>query len=210
LKKIIALLTAAVLCLSTFGVVFAEEGGSFDEITNEKINILFNYGIFQGDETGDLQLEDNLTRAEFCKIMCILLGHEANTAAPQKFDDVDASHWAYGYVNTISSLGIINGDENGLFLPENNISIQDALKILVVALGYGEQAEALTGYPVGHIIVAGQLSIIKNTSLVATKDLKRSEAISLIYNTLDVPVCENGVVLNGKDGNALVTLRGNF
>ena len=54
---------------------------------------LHNYGIMIGDENGDLRLADNITRAEFCKMICAALGFKdaksIRHSVVEDFYDVD-------------------------------------------------------------------------------------------------------------------------
>lgn len=46
------------------------------------------------------------------------------------FNDVTDEHWAHAYITALASRGIINGDENGRFNPEANISRAEFCAIL--------------------------------------------------------------------------------
>jgi hypothetical protein len=68
MKKIISILLAAILVLPTTISAYAVEKSA--GLTEDKIiNIVAALEIMQGDENGKLNLENNVTRAEFAKIM---------------------------------------------------------------------------------------------------------------------------------------------
>lgn len=50
------------------------------------------------------------------------------------FGDVKKENWAYEYINVLYREGIVSGDENGMFYPENNITREEFVKMLVNAL----------------------------------------------------------------------------
>lgn len=51
------------------------------------------------------------------------------------YADVADTHWAYEYVKYLSEKGIINGDENGNFNPDDEITREQFVKMLVGAVG---------------------------------------------------------------------------
>lgn len=60
------------------------------------------------------------------------------------FPDVDATANYAGAVQTLSALNIVQGDDNGLFNPDNNVTRGEFTKMVVEALGEGSVAEATT------------------------------------------------------------------
>lgn len=74
-----------------------------------------------------------------------------------------------------------------LFAPDDYITYQDALKILVCALGYKDMAEARGGYPAGYLTVAKTRGII-NTDFLGSDYIPREKAAEIVYNSLFVPL----------------------
>lgn len=60
------------------------------------------------------------------------------------FPDVDASASYAGAVSNLSALGIVQGDENGLFNPDNTVTRAEFAKMVVESLGKGDAAAAIT------------------------------------------------------------------
>ena len=63
----------------------------------------------------------------------------------KKFRDVAATTWCYKYVTELSSANIISGYSNGSFQEKNTITYGAALKLIMLAAGYGEQAPTVKG-----------------------------------------------------------------
>lgn len=62
------------------------------------------------------------------------------------FADLGADHWAYGYVNTLRSSKIIDGYEDGTFRPDNSVTREEFVKMIVSASGlYSASAECEFG-----------------------------------------------------------------
>jgi GH24 family phage-related lysozyme (muramidase) len=57
------------------------------------------------------------------------------------FSDVEEADWYYPFVTELSQFGIISGYDDGTFLPDKVISGGEALKLILLASGYGEQAQ---------------------------------------------------------------------
>lgn len=55
-------------------------------------------------------------------------------------------HWAAPLIGALQARGIVSGDENGLFHPEDPLTRAEMAKLLTVALGREEDAKLLAGY----------------------------------------------------------------
>ena len=62
-----------------------------------------------------------------------------------KFSDVTSSTWCYKYVAELSDAGVISGYTDGSFKPDSTITYGAALKLIMLAAGYGEQAPTVKG-----------------------------------------------------------------
>ncbi|MCC8169882.1 MAG: S-layer homology domain-containing protein [Oscillospiraceae bacterium] len=78
--------------------------------------------------------ENNITRAEFCVILCNYLGVEP-IDGESKFTDVSESFWARGYINAMSDKGYVSGYTSGAFVPDGTITRAEAVTMLNRALG---------------------------------------------------------------------------
>ena len=63
----------------------------------------------------------------------------------KKFSDVTTSTWCYKYVTELSGSNIISGYSNGSFQEKNTITYGAAMKLIMLAAGYGEQAPTVKG-----------------------------------------------------------------
>ena len=60
------------------------------------------------------------------------------------FPDVDASASYAGSVDALTALGIVNGDENGKFNPDNTVTRAEFAKMVVESMGEGSAAASST------------------------------------------------------------------
>ena len=143
------------------------------------LGIMDNYTdkLFKGDFI--------MTREEFVKCVVSMLGYdEMAKASNGKCSFTDVTETMAGYVSTAEHLGIISGVGNDKFEPERALTFDEAVKILVCALGY--DMGDLT-YPLGYKIKAGEIGLLKG---IVERDTSRGSISRLIVNALDIPIIE--------------------
>ncbi len=102
----------------------------------EAIETLKKYGIIQGYADGTFKPENTINRAESLKIILKGSGIETpDTNSNGGFSDVPISEWFTPFVVKAKNLGIIKGNPDGNFLPENNLNLAESLKILLLTNG---------------------------------------------------------------------------
>lgn len=199
MKKIISLLIALTLCLSVMPCAFAEE------TLQQKIDYISSLGIMTGYEDGSFRSDNQITRAEFTAVAIRLAGQGDSSFSGMydgRFSDVSSDHWAAGYIALALNMGIISGYGDGTFRPENPVTYNEAIKMVVCLLGYGIQAEKLGGYPSGYIGVATQQNLMDFEHYGAQSAINRGEVARLVYNALEVELLITESI--GKDGNYVI------
>ena len=157
-----------------------------------EINILNENGIIVGDPDGNLREGDEITRAEFAAVLCRAMGCEnemENDDLKQKnyFPDVTAEHWAAGYVNFAYENGAISGFPDGNFYPEEKVTNEQVIKMLIGAWGYGGEAEKNGGYPNGYMKVAKEHGVLDTIEFNYKNASKRWVASVFVYGVLSMP-----------------------
>ncbi len=207
MKKIISILLSVVMVLSMSLVVFAESEKETAASELEK------YGIVRRNHLGQLTVEGPVTRAEMAKMLVLMLGLSPNNERCE-FTDVPDDHWAYSFIARASAFGIVNGMGDGTFLPDEQVTYQQAMKMLICALGYSVDAEHKGGYPHGYVMTAMNLGLAPSkASMLESAD--RGNIMIMLAKALDIPVMvaveeEHKTiykVLNGEDGERFVTIR---
>ncbi len=193
-RKITTLLFMATLffvILLNNGSVLADT--DMDDVTGTEyekpVAVLDALGIIQLDEDNAFRPDDSITRAEMAEIVTRLkiTEEQIDSAQPTTFfKDVESDHWASTYIGLASSLGIISGFENGEFRPEESITYEQAIKMLVSLLGYGEYANNRGGYPMGYILLATEKKIIQGEEYTIGAEVSRGDIARLVYNSLEV------------------------
>lgn len=199
MKKVLSLVLALSMTLGSFGMAFADTSVTSDiegHDNQEAIERLNDLGIVEGDDRG-FAPDENITRAEFAVLLVRALGLEGSANAAKgdtQFTDVtvDAGYeWASGAINVASRLGYIEGHGNGMFAPADEITYEQAVTIIVRALGYRPAAEDKGGYPIGYLVVAEQ-DLDLDDNVTATQGLAstRGAVFQLLDNALTKPMME--------------------
>ena len=168
-KALVIVLTVAMVLGSV--ATFAAAATPSDVVGTQyasAVNRLNALGVLAGYPDGTFQPANNITRAEFAKVVVAALGlSDAATiaAGPTNFADVAADHWASGYVNIATTKGILKGYPDGTFKPGNNVTYAEAITMLVRALGY----EPLTvgPWPTNMITKAVELGLTSGIAMKA-------------------------------------------
>lgn len=170
-----------------------------DDIWDKELDFLHDNNIIVGDSSGDLRAEDEITRAEFAAVLCRAIGIEdvaqsAEMTSKSGYIDVPVGHWAAGYVNAATEYGAINGMGDGCFYPDMPVTNEQAIKILVAAWGYGDEAEKNGGYPNGYMEIAKRFGITDSVLFNYGVASKRWVVSVFTYNMLSVS--PNNITLN--------------
>ena len=156
-----------------------------------RLTRLKEYGIMVGDADGEFHPYRSLTRAELAKIAVMMYNPDFMADADlsaQSFSDVGPDHWAYPYIEYAQQSGIIDGYDDGTFRPEAEVTIEEALKMVVSLLGYAPMAEDTGGYPDGYLNVAEKLELSSGISVKQTEPIVRAEMADVAGQALYVPL----------------------
>lgn len=93
------------------------------------------------------------------------------TVQPSRFGDMPKDYWAHDYVELLVEKGIVSGDDKGNFSPEQQVTREEFVKMIVLTLGletdsaaalpFGDIAEGDWSYP--YIAAAYEAGIISGT-----------------------------------------------
>lgn len=195
----VAMILGCIVPMSAFAATetmeeSAEIKSAFADAANspyvEEINLLSAISVLVGDDAGNFRPNDTVSRAEMATIVVRISGMESSVIAGEtEFDDVPATHWASGYIKLASSMGIINGDGDGKFRPDDKVTYNEAVKMLVCVLGYGVKAQEVGPWPTGYLVTADDIKL-NDEVLVQTGQASRETVAKLVANSLDIDYLE--------------------
>ncbi len=149
--------------------------------------------IMNGYPDGTFKLDNPVSRTEIATIVDRASGLEgaAKLAGNTKpaFKDVNASHhWAWGYINTAVSNGIVNGYPNKTFKPTGNVTFAEASAMFVRALGYEPSVGG--AWPTNYLSKAAQIGVLDGVSAEPNAAATRGQIAIMMDNALDIKMME--------------------
>ena len=173
-KRIIALIMTALIAVFAL-MPCAQAAGVGNE--TEILKVLSAMGVMTGDADGNLNLGATVKRSEFVKMLTCASQYKdlakAN-ANVSPFSDVRSTHWAAGYVKTAIDAGWVNGYLDGTFRPDNGVLLEEAVTMVLKALGYTD-ADFKGAYPSGQLALYRSLEL--NSGITAEK------RVHILYTT---------------------------
>ena len=112
------------------------------------------------------------------------------------FPDVTTSDvsWAIGNIRTAQSMGIVNGYEDGTFKPNNNVLYEEAVKMIVCALGYENFGAAGNEWYTKYITTANTLGFLNGAGGQIGTAATRATIAQMLYNCLEVKLADNNEI----------------
>lgn len=165
----------------------------------DSIEELSRLGIFYGYPDGSFRPDEYVTRAEMAVLMIRCENFDEDFEQDDTiFSDVQASHWASGYIESAANQEIVTGNGDGTFLPDNNVKYEETLAMILNLIGYRNYAKENGGYPEGYI-AAAQLTGITDGLIGGGEGvyLTRGQIAKILHNSLDAPMLHYGCVWSG-------------
>ena len=148
MKKLLALVLALVMSMSLVTISNAAFKDADKIDYKEAVDVMNAVGVFIGDEKGNFNAKENLTREQAAKIIAYLeLGDKAADAlvGSATFTDVASTRWSAGFIGYCAQAGIVSGNGDGTFSPAGQLTALQFGKMLLVELGYDADTEKLVG-----------------------------------------------------------------
>ena len=192
LKKITALVIVLAMALSSVAFAATFTDVSEDASYNEAVQIMTSLGLLVGYEDGTFGPDKTITRAEFAAVMVRAMNMEdaaKGASVNTGFTDVPADHWSSGYVAVASQAGLILGYGDGTFGPDNEVLYEEAIKMIVCALGYAPKFEGTPdAYPTAYMAQANADGVTVGAAGKIGDKASRATVARLVYNSLTVPM----------------------
>ncbi len=179
---IIVLMVLALLMSSSF--VFAADG--YADLQNSAyyynaVMELSNRGVLGGFPDGTFKPDNTVTRAQLA-VMLVNANSISINSKSSDFSDVPKSHWAYSFISAAAKEGYLGGYPDGSFRPENGVSYNEALTMIVASLGY--KASDLTGsYPSNFTNKAKEIGLLKTCNKTGTVSASRADIACFISDS---------------------------
>lgn len=114
-----------------FNIKKSDTDKTFSDVSEGKkalVDLFAGAGIIDGFDDGTFKGDNGLTRAEFSKVMSIILECDS-VAENSRYADIQG-HWAEGYISQFTLLGYLVGYEDGSFRPDNQMTRAEFVTII--------------------------------------------------------------------------------
>jgi hypothetical protein len=211
LKRALSLALATVM---TMGMMVVGSSASYADVDSsynqEAIDVAQAVGIMTGDENGNFNPDNGVTRNEMAVIMCNLLDLKVGDST-SPFTDVDS--WAAPYVAACYNNGIVSGTSATTYGGNNSVTSAQAALMVMKALGYfGYQGEFGQDWKVAVTKKANQIALFDDIKAYVDQALTRNEVAQLVLNALESTVqtvTESGGV-NVATGDVAVSVQATY
>ena len=198
LKRALSLgLTAAMI---SGLMVMGSSAASYADVTSEDnveaIEVLESVGIMIGDESGNFNPDQNVTRNEMAVVMANLMEYNvASYKDTSPFTDVPS--WAEPYVAACWTNGITAGYSDTIYGGSDTVTTAQAALMLMKALGYFQYASDFGGdWQLATTRQGNAIDLFTGVDSGVTQAMTRNDVAQLVLNTL-----RSGTVEASTDGS---------
>ncbi len=219
LKRIASLLMVAALILQVSVIAATVPQDVIGTEFETAAKLLSALDIMVGDGK-EFKPNDNITRAEFAQVLAktMHLDDLLDSYEPVgTFEDVPTNDQFAPAIEIGAQIGAVSGYGDGNFGPEDNITGEQAIKLLLCALGYNINADLAGGFPAGYNLTAADVGMLKGVVTAGTdmtQPISRGKAAILCYNALKIEVMQKvsygaEVTYATKPGETLLSMKHN-
>ena len=211
MKKLLALVLALVMSMSLVTISNAAFKDADKIDYKEAVDVMNAVGVFIGDEKGNFNAKENLTREQAAKIIAYLeLGEKAADAlvGSATFTDVAATRWSAGFVSYCAQAGVVSGNGDGTFAPAGQLTALQFGKMLLVEIGYDAKAAGMTGtdWAINTSKLLATTGLMNGIDGSVNQVLTREKAAQMCLNALKTPTVEyatkgSNITVNGAEIN---------
>ena len=202
LKRALALALSSIMLVGMMAVGAGAAGfGDADKIEHtDAVNTMVALGVIKGDDKGNFDPERTVTRAEMTKMICVALngGKDPNLSGGGLYPDTQ-KHWASGYIDYCTNVGIVSGDNHGNFNPDKTITGTEAAKMILIALGYNAQNEKYVNdanWALNINVDASAKGLYDDVAVLPAAGLSRDDAAQMLFNGMEAKMVEYDYKLN--------------
>ena len=210
MKKLLALVLALVMSMSLVTISNAAFKDADKIDYKEAVDVMNAVGVFVGDEKGNFNAKENLTREQAAKIIAYLeLGSKAADALAggATFTDVASTRWSAGFVGYCAQAGVVAGYD-GKFDPAGQLTALQFGKMLLVEIGYDAKAAGMVGtdWAINTSKLMAKAKLMDKIDGSVNQVLTREKAAQMCLNALKTPTVEyttkgSNITVNGAEIN---------
>lgn len=141
-----------------YSIVFFETGKPYGEIQTPKLD---GYTFSGWYTAGGVRIVPTMTVTNNLAVSAVWT---KGTTPVQNgaFADVTVNDWFYTSVTELSASNIVKGYPDGLFRPNNTVTCGEALKLILLAVGFDQQTPTGSHWASGYLTLAFSKGIVNN------------------------------------------------
>ncbi len=182
MKKIISLsfLVAILLLPMAAKMDFDDAHGTR---SSRAVQYLEEKGVIEGYQDGTFRPDQDISRAEFLKIVLEASEDYEDACTDPKiaYPDVSEDDWFYSYVCYATNNDIVAGYPDGTFKPDNKINFVEAAKIVANLYDLEITEDENGEWYQAFVDALGQERVIPGTIAKMNKDISRGEMSEIIW-----------------------------
>ncbi|MBQ8525131.1 MAG: hypothetical protein IJ460_00200 [Clostridia bacterium] len=199
MKKLLSIFCAAALAITPLGIIAQDTENT--QIQTVDAGSLSVAEKLLGAITDEIPfVGETVTRGEFVDAVAKIMLVDNGVTAEVLYNDVPIDNTYAVGITAAAKMGWISPADK--FNPTNEIGINEAIKIVISAVNYGERAMYNGGYPNGYILEANRLELLEGVVNTDTT-LKPDQARVMLYNMLRVNKLD-AVYTEGQNGSSTV------
>ena len=193
LKRALSLALSTVMLMGM--MVVGSGAAGYDDVSSEDnqeaIEVMQAVGIMTGDDAGNFNPDQQVTRGEMAVIMTKVLDLNTGNYSISAMPFVDVPAWAQSYVAAIYAEGVTGGTSATTYGTDEPVTAAQAALMLMRALGYFQYSSDFNdGWLLATIRQAGRIDLFNGIDAGAEEPLTRNEVAQLVLNTLEATMVE--------------------
>ena len=193
LKRALSLLLSSTMVLGM--VVMGGSAMSYADVNSnhheEAIAVMQAVGVMIGDENGNFNPDQKVTRAEMAVVMANLLGLKVDDYKNTTIPFTDVPDWAAPYVAACYSNGITSGTSATTYGSNELVTAVQASLMMMKALGYFQyQSDFGSDWQIATIKQASSIDLFNDIDTGVTEALTRDSVAQLGLNTLEATMVQ--------------------
>lgn len=178
----------------------------------KSVKKLVELGVINGFEDNTFRPTENVTRAQFAKMLVEALDLKLNNSSTSlHFPDLAETHWANNYIRIAVDNGIINGYPDGTFKPDEPVTYAESMAMILRAMKLEEKMNDKS-WPLGYINEAKNVGLLDFVDYNAPDvSANRGETAISLFNMISIIKDKEDRILNAtySNENATITLKKN-
>ena len=192
LKRALSLALASVMLL---GMMVVGTSASYADVTSkhnqEAIEVMQAVGVMSGDDKGNFNPDQKVTRGEMAVVMANLLNLKVKDFIGAKTPFTDVPEWAVPYVAACYADGITAGISATQYGFNYEVTTAQAALMMMKALGYFQNAKDFgSDWQVATVKQGSKIELFDGIEAGASTAMTRNEVAQIALNTLEATMVE--------------------